>query len=91
MFVLRIVLFRLRGYAVTRLRGYTVKGLYGKILFHQGANDENEARKLQDIPGEEPADGEPFEVLSANRVPMLNRAVPPFAGELALGVVAELI
>jgi len=61
------------------------------MLTHQRTNNENKARELQDVAGEEPADGKPFEVLFANRIPMLNRTVPPFAGKLLIWMIAELI
>ena len=46
---------------------------------------------MQDVAGQEPADGEPFEMVFADGVPMLDGTVPPFALELAFRVVAELI
>ena len=64
---------------------------WGKAeLTHQRTNDEDEACELQDVSGEEPADGEPFEVVFRNGVPMFDGTVPPFAFEFALGMVAEL-
>ena len=46
---------------------------------------------MQDVAGEKPADGEPFEVVLRNRVPMFDGTEPPLPFELTVGVVAELV
>ena len=60
-------------------------------LFNQRANHEDNARELQDVAGQEPADGEPFQMIFRNGIPVFDRTVPPFAFEFAFGMVAELV
>ena len=67
-----------------------MKAPHTLFLCYQRADDEEDARELEDVARQEPADGEPAEMLLLDEVPMFDGPVPPAPPELTLRVVAEL-